>query len=312
MTRYLIAGAGGMLGRDLQAALVARGAVVAPHSKGAPRATGGGEISPDTVTALTRAELDIADREAVLRAAEGADVIVNAAAYTKVDDAETHETDAFAVNATGAGNLAVAARENGAAIIQVSTDYVFDGRATTPYAEDSPRNPVSAYGRSKAEGELEVLGEHPLGAYVVRSAWLCGEHGPNFARTMLRLIGERETVSVVTDQHGQPTFTADLAAHLLLLVEREAPVGIYHGTNSGEASWFDFTQALFIEAGIDAARVMPTDSSQFVRPATRPQYSVLGHDAWSRAGIEPMRSWQVALHEATQSGVFGDRWQRFG
>ncbi|MCU1475692.1 MAG: rfbD [Subtercola sp.] len=285
VTRYLVTGAGGMLGRDLQAALAVRGAAF---------------------TALTRAELDISDRDAVLRATEGYDVIVNAAAYTKVDDAESHEADAFAVNATGAGNLAVAARENGATIIQVSTDYVFDGRATTPYAEGTPRNPLSVYGRSKAEGELRVLGEHPQGAYVVRSAWLYGAHGPNFARTMLRLISDRETVSVVTDQHGQPTFTRDLAAQLLLLVDRAAPVGIYHGTNSGAASWFDFTQALFREAGIDAVRVVPTDSSQFVRPATRPQYSVLGHDAWSRAGIEPMRDWPAALHDAAQSGVFGE------
>ncbi|MEF2977745.1 dTDP-4-dehydrorhamnose reductase [Subtercola sp. YIM 133946] len=282
MTRYLIAGANGMLGRDLQANLAARG---------------------ETFTALGRADLDVTDRDAVRRAAEGHDVIVNAAAYTKVDDAETHEAEAFAVNALGAENLAVAARENGGTIIHVSTDYVFDGTATEPYAEDAPRNPVSAYGRSKAEGERAVLGEHPAGAYVVRSAWLYGEHGPNFARTMLRLIGEHDTVSVVTDQRGQPTATLDLAEQLVRLAGSDAPAGIYHGTNAGEATWFEFTQQLFREAGVDPARVVPTDSSRFVRPAPRPQYSVLGHHAWTRAGIEPMRDWRSALRDAVLSGI---------
>ncbi|RFA16526.1 dTDP-4-dehydrorhamnose reductase [Subtercola boreus] len=296
--RYLITGASGMLGLDLQAALAARGA---------------------DVTALGRADLDVTDAVAVLRAVAGHDVVFNLAAYTRVDDAEEFEHEAFDVNAIGAGNAAAAARASGATIIHVSTDYVFDGSATSPYPEDAPYSPLSAYGRTKAEGERRVLHEHPSGGYVVRTAWLYGSSGSNFPKTMLKLIAGRDTVSVVTDQFGQPTWTVDVAAHLLRLadaaqsgVRSHAEPGIYHATNSGETSWFAFTQALFGELGIDPDKVQPTDSSQFVRPAPRPAYSVLGHDAWSRAGIEPMRSWGEALHAAAVSGTFGDTWQRFG
>jgi dTDP-4-dehydrorhamnose reductase len=237
--------------------------------------------------------------------------VFNLAAYTKVDDAEAHEDEAFAVNAYGAGTVAAAAREAGATIVHVSTDYVFDGTAATPYAEGTPYSPLSAYGRTKAEGERRVLAEHPAGAYIVRTAWLYGSHGPNFPKTMLRAIAGRDTVSVVTDQLGQPTWSVDLAAQLLRLSDAAglpaagsyAAPGIYHGTNSGTTSWFGFTQALFGEVGIDPDRVLPTDSSQFVRPAARPAYSVLGHDAWSRAGIEPMRDWGDALHAAALAGI---------
>ena len=283
MTRYLVTGANGMLGVDLRAELAAQGA--------------------DAVTALSRSDLDVTDPAAVREAVEGHDVIFNLAAYTKVDDAETHERAAFSVNAVGAGNVAAAAREAGAAIIHVSTDYVFDGSATSPYPEDAPYSPLSAYGRTKAEGERRVRSEHPEGSYVVRTAWLYGAHGPNFAKTMLALIAGRDTVSVVTDQLGQPTWTADLAAQLVRLADSHAEPGIYHGTNAGKISWFGFTQALFTELQIDPDRVLPTDSSQFVRPAPRPAYSVLGHDAWSRTGIEPMRDWGDALHSAVLSGV---------
>ncbi|RFA15238.1 dTDP-4-dehydrorhamnose reductase [Subtercola boreus] len=289
--RYLITGASGMLGLDLQAALAARGA---------------------DVTALGRSDLDVTDADAVLRAVAGHDVVFNLAAYTRVDDAEEFEHEAFDVNAIGAGNVASAARESGATIIHVSTDYVFDGSATSPYPEDAPYSPLSAYGRTKAEGERRVLHEHPSGAFVVRTAWLYGSNGSNFPKTMLKLIAGRDTVSVVTDQFGQPTWTVDVAAQLLRLADSHAEPGIYHATNSGDTSWFAFTQALFGELGIDPDKVQPTDSSQFVRPAPRPAYSVLGHDAWSRAGIEPMRRWGEALHAAAVSGTFGDTWQRFG
>ncbi|RFA11074.1 dTDP-4-dehydrorhamnose reductase [Subtercola boreus] len=311
--RYLVTGASGMLGLDLQAALAARGA---------------------DVTALGRTDLDVTDASAVLRAVAGHDVVFNLAAYTKVDDAESFEDEAYDVNATGAGNVAAAARESGATLIHVSTDYVFDGSATSPYPEDAPYSPLSAYGRTKAQGERNVLHEHPSGAYVVRTAWLYGKHGSSFPKTMLKLIADRDTVSVVNDQHGQPTWTVDVATQLLRLADAartsaaglhsaalrsaglgsaglgsaglggpHAAPGIYHATNSGETTWFGFTQALFGELQIDPDRVQPTDSSQFVRPAPRPAYSVLGHDAWSRAGIEPLRNWGEALHAAAISGV---------
>ena len=285
MSRYLITGATGMLGSDLVSALNGR-----------------------AVTPLSRADLDITNLDAVRVAVVGHDVVFNAAAYTKVDDAESHEEQAHAVNALGARNLAIAAGETGATLIQISTDYVFDGSATEPYSEATPLNPLSAYGRTKADGERFVLEENLQRFYIVRTAWLYGTHGPNFARTMLRLITDRDTVSVVNDQYGQPTWTADLAAQLVRLADSDAPSGIYHGTNAGIASWFDFAQAVFMVAGIDPDRVVPTDSSQFVRPAPRPAYSVLGHAAWSRAGIEPLRNWRDALYDSANSGLLEKPW----
>ena len=278
--RYLITGAAGMLGQDVQAALKDR-----------------------AVTALSRAELDITDQDAVNAAVSGHDVIVNCAAYTKVDDAETHEDLAYAINATGAANLARAAAANGARLVQVSTDYVFDGTATTPYPEDAQRRPVSAYGRTKAAGEQLAAELNPGRTLIVRAAWLYGAHGPNFARTMLRLAAERDELTVVDDQIGQPTWTLDLAHQIAALVDAAAPAGVYHATTSGRASWFDFAQAVFREAGLDPARVKPTDSSQFVRPAPRPAFSVLGHGAWSRIGLKPLRPWREALADAAAQGV---------
>jgi dTDP-4-dehydrorhamnose reductase len=278
--RFLITGASGMLGRDLQTVLAGR-----------------------EVTALTRADLDVSDHAAVRAAVADHDVVINAAAYTKVDDAESHEPDAAMVNAVGAGHLAKATAEEGALLVQVSTDYVFDGTATSPYEEDAPTKPASAYGRTKADGERRALDANPDGTFIVRTAWLYGEHGPNFARTMLALGSERPEVSVVTDQIGQPTWTMDLARQIVTLVDSDAPAGIYHGTASGQASWFEFAQLVFELGGLDPQNVKPTDSSGFVRPAPRPAYSVLGHDAWSEAGLEPMRDWKVALREAFDTGA---------
>lgn len=279
-TRFLVTGARGMLGRDLEAALEGR-----------------------PVTLLGRADLDVTDPRAVADAVRGHDVVVNAAAYTAVDAAETDEAAALAVNGTAVGHLAEAAAASGAKLVQVSTDYVFDGTATQPYAEDAPLAPVSAYGRTKAEGERLARAAHPDGTFVVRTAWLYGQHGPNFATTMLKLAASRDTVSVVDDQVGQPTWTADLARQIVALVDSGAPAGVYHGTASGRGSWFDLAGAVFEEAGLDPERVLPTDSSAFVRPAPRPAFSVLGHDAWSTAGLAPMRPWREALAAAAGQGV---------
>ena len=278
--RYLITGASGMLGQDLREALVGR-----------------------DVTALGRGDLDVSDPAAVRAAVAGHDVVINAAAYTRVDDAEDNEHEAYAVNATGARNLAMAAAEVGARLVQVSTDYVFNGTATEPYAEDTAHDPISAYGRTKAAGEQLAFAAHPDGTYIVRTAWLYGAHGSNFAKTMLKLADARDTWTVVDDQIGQPTWTGDLAAQIVKLVDADAPAGIYHGTNDGQASWFDFARAILETAGLDPDRIAPTDSSNFVRPAPRPAYSVLGHDGWSRAGIAPLRDWREALDEAARRGV---------
>ncbi|MEO7124051.1 MAG: dTDP-4-dehydrorhamnose reductase [Lacisediminihabitans sp.] len=278
--KYLITGASGMLGHDLQDALSGR-----------------------DVTALARAELDVTDADAVMAAVEGHDVVINAAAYTKVDDAETHEDAAYAINATGAANLARAAAAHGAILVQVSTDYVFDGTATTPYAEDAPLNPVSAYGRTKAEGERLALEFNPHRTIIIRTAWLYGQHGPNFAKTMLRLAASHETVSVVTDQVGQPTWTLDLARQIVVMLDAGATSGVHNGTASGEASWYDFARAIFSACGLDPDRVRPTDSSQFVRPAPRPAYSVLSHASWRHMRLEPLRDWNEALASAAAHGV---------
>jgi dTDP-4-dehydrorhamnose reductase len=275
MTRYLIAGAGGMLGTDLQEVL------------------GGREV-----TALSRADLDVTDAAATTAAVAGHDIVINAAAYTKVDDAESHEAEAHAVNAVGAGNLAAAASRHGATLLQLSTDYVFDGTATSPYSEDAPLAPVSAYGRTKADGERLALAANPGRTIILRTAWLYGQHGSNFVSTMLRLASERETVSVVTDQLGQPTWTVDLARQIVLLLDSGVQQGVFHATSSGETSWFGFAREIFELSGLLPDRVTPTDSAQFVRPAPRPAYSVLGHAAWSTIGLTPMRHWRTALEDA--------------
>ena len=144
---------------------------------------------------------------------------------------------------------------------------------------------------------------HPAGTRIIRTAWLYGQHGGNFAATMLRLAGERDTIDVVSDQLGQPTWTMDLAARIVAMLDAGAPSGIYHGTNSGQATWFDFARAVFELGGFDPDRVKPTDSAQFQRPAPRPSYSVLSHDAWRAVGLEPMRDWRSALRSAFASGA---------
>lgn len=280
MTRYLITGGSGMLGHDLGRALAGR-----------------------EVTSLSRAELDVTDAAAVAAAVRGHDAVINAAAWTRVDDAETHESEALAVNGLGAGIVASAARAAGARLVQLSTDYVFDGQGTSPYPEEHPIAPLGAYGRTKAEGERRALAAHPEGTLIVRTAWLYGAGGPNFARTILAAAAaKRDTVSVVTDQIGQPTWSADLAAAIVALLDADAPAGVYHATNAGRASWFDFARAVFRVAGLDEGRVLPTDSAAFPRPAPRPAYSMLGNEALKRAGVPPLRPWEDALRAAWDAG----------
>ena len=190
-----------------------------------------------------------------------------------------------------------AAADAGARFVQVSTDYVFHGDATSPYAEDAPLDPLGAYGRTKAAGERLAREAHPA-PHIVRTAWLYGANGANFVTTMLRLARERETVMVVDDQRGQPTWSRDLACAIVALLDADAAPGVYHGTSTGETSWYGLARAVFAEAGLDPERVRPTDTASFPRPAPRPAYSVLGHGAWSAAGLTPIRDWRDALHEA--------------
>jgi dTDP-4-dehydrorhamnose reductase len=246
-------------------------------------------------------ELDITNQDLVEELVDSLmpEVIINSAAWTDVDGAETNESAAHAVNALGPRYLAIAASEATARLVQVSTDYVFSGEGTAPWGEGAQYNPQSVYGSTKSEGEKLVLGSHPSGSYVVRTAWLYSAQRKNFAKTMTKLaLNGAGEVRVVNDQVGQPTFTDDLAKQIIDLVVSDSPVGIYHGTNSGQATWFEFAQEIFKLAGADVSRVVPVSSSEYPRPAKRPSYSVLGHDAWANTSVEPMRDWRIALAEA--------------
>lgn len=286
--RWLLVGARGMLGQDLRALLGAEGVA---H------------------TALGRAELDLTDAAAVKAAVAGYDVVLNAAAWTAVDDAESHEPEANAINGTAVRHLAAACADAGARLLHPSTDYVFPGDATEPIAEDAPTAPVNAYGRSKLIGERAVLELLPERGYVVRTAWLYGRHGKNFVATMLRLAGQRDVVEVVDDQHGQPTSTVALSRQLLALgaaaLAGRAPAGVYHGTCSGQTTWCGFARAVYELSGLDPERVHPIPGSRFPSPAPRPAYSVLGHARWAAAGLAPMPHWREALTEHLKADTEG-------
>lgn len=253
-------------------------------------------------------DIDIADPHSIDLVFGGfdPDFVINCAAYTAVDDAETNEDAAMRINGLGPRYLADECRKSGTWMVHVSTDYVFDGSATSPYAEDETPSPASAYGRTKLAGDQAVQELLPASHYLIRTAWLYGLQGSNFVKTMLRLEKERDTVSVVTDQVGQPTYAADLATQIGLLLDRHPAPGTYHGTNSGEVSWFEFTREIFRLAGADPDRVLPTTSADFVRPAPRPAYSVLGHDRWMQEGLPEMRPWREALQQAFEDGISAD------
>ncbi|MEA2218233.1 MAG: dTDP-4-dehydrorhamnose reductase [Solirubrobacteraceae bacterium] len=278
MTRLLVTGAGGMLGRA-----VVEAATRAGHD----------------VRGVTRAELDVTDDAAVRRALRDAsiDAIVNCAAYTDVDGAESHRAAAEAVNAAGAGRLAAAAARAGAAIVHVSTDYVFDGSKREPWLESDPTGPLGVYGETKLAGERAVAAANERHA-IVRTAWLFGAGGRNFVDTMLALGERRDEVAVVTDQVGCPTWTGHLAPALVALAVRADAVGVHHIAGAGSCSWNELARELFARAGVEC-RVTAATSAQFRRPAKRPAYSVLGSE---RGAPIVLASWQqgVADYLATR------------
>jgi dTDP-4-dehydrorhamnose reductase len=283
--RWLITGARGQLGTDVQRVLATAGVVASE------------------VRAVGSAELDITDGLAVEDAIAGfrPDVLINAAAYTAVDAAETDVERAYAVNASGPALLAAAAARHDTRMIQVSTDYVFDGQSSWPYQVDDPTGPQSVYGQTKLAGELAVRELAPEHGYIVRTAWVYGATGANFVKTIVKLERSHDTLTVVDDQRGSPTWSKDLAGALLELASSASPAGTYHCTSAGDTTWYHFARAIFAELGADPDRVQPATTDQFPRPAQRPAYSVLSRDSWISAGLHPMRHWRDALVAAFES-----------
>jgi dTDP-4-dehydrorhamnose reductase len=286
----LVTGAHGQLGRDVAAA-AARAGITRIHAPGS-------------------AELDIADPAAVGSAISLAGrgsrlVVINTAAYTAVDAAEREgAARAHAVNAWGPANLARACVVHQAHLVHISTDYVFPGDSAGPNQVDSRTAPRTVYGRTKLSGERAVLGSG-ASAHVVRTGWLYGAHGANFVRTMARMARGDEPVQVVDDQHGNPTWTADLADGLiaLALAADRVPAGVLHCVNTGATTWFGLARAVFTEVGADPGRVRPCSTAEFPRPAPRPANSVLDTTGWAAAGLPELRHWRAALHAAIAAGA---------
>ncbi|KAA0895292.1 dTDP-4-dehydrorhamnose reductase [Oryzomonas rubra] len=265
----LVVGANGMLGRDLMPLLGDRGRGV--------------DIDGIDITSLESVER-------VLTAVRPS-VVINCAAYTDVDGCESNQETAMRVNGEGVGHLAMASRTIGARLVQISSDYVFDGSKGTPYLEDDAPNPLSVYGESKLAGEMNaaVNPDH----LIVRTQWLYGLHGKNFVETMLRLGSERDELSVVDDQVGSPTWTVDLAHAVVALLEKGCR-GVYHAANEGYCSWNDFARAIFQEAGM-AVTVTAMTTEQLNRPARRPLYSTLDCGKLARDGGYRPQPWRDAL-----------------
>lgn len=295
--RIVIAGAGGQLGGYLSSLAAGQGR---------------------EVLARGSAQWDITDPAAAERIVQRGDVVINCAAYTDVDGAETDEAGAFAVNEAGPGHIARACARAGAQLIHVSTDYVFNGdfggAPPRPYEPSDQTAPQGVYARSKVAGEQTVLAALPE-AVVVRTAWVyTGGTGKDFVAVMRRLAAGDGPVDVVDDQIGSPTYVGDLAAALLQIVDDRVPGPILHAANEGAVSRFDQARAVFEECGADPARVQPVGTDRFPRPAPRPAYSALGSGQSAAAGLRPLRPWRPALVAAlaasqsdAASGVAADR-----
>lgn len=265
------------------------------------------ELAPDhyELHGLDLPDFDITDRDCVTTVLTrlAPDVIVNCAAYTNVDGAENDEALALRVNGDGPGHLALVAKQLGATLVHVSTDYVFDGGKTTPYEEDDPVAPMSAYGRSKLVGEQRVLASGLARYYLVRTSWLYGPGGKNFVETIIRLATERDELRIVADQIGSPTYTADLATAIFTLLatgEEPAPPGVYHFANEGQTSWYEFAcaiVALMRQQGMPTAvqRIVPIRTADYPLPARRPAYSVFSKEKFKRATGSAIPDWRASL-----------------
>lgn len=243
-----------------------------------------------------RSDLDITDVIQVAKTFEQVkpDVVIHTAAYTQVDQAETDRDRAFAINALGTSNVVVQTEKFGAKFVYISTDYVFDGQKGTPYSETELTNPQSVYGQSKRAGEEFVISLSSK-YFIVRTSWIYGKYGGNFVKTMLTLGNEGKPLTVVDDQIGSPTYTEDLARFLMMLIETER-YGIYHATNSGSCSWYEFAKRIFEEARMQV-ELSSCTTEDFPRPASRPAYSVLEHAGIKLNGFKDLRPWEEGLKE---------------
>ena len=271
--KILITGAYGMLGSDFR------------------------EVLKDNELIITGSkDLDITKENNVLQFIEDKkpEIVINAAAYTNVDNCETDYDNAYLVNAIGPKNLAVACNKLNIPLIHVSTDYVFDGSKTTPLSEEDKLGPKTAYGKTKLEGE-KLVQENTKKYFILRTAWLFGINGKNFVKTMINLSKKNNLLKVVNDQKGCPTYCYDLAMAIKQLLNSDK-YGIYHLTNKGELSWYDFAKKIFELSNI-TINVKPVSTEEFPRPAPRPHYSVLSNQKWINAGFTPMRNYEDALKD---------------
>ena len=281
--KVIITGADGQLGRSLQDVL---------------------KLNEVNFLALSRKTLDISDLSQVreIIGNYGASVVINAAAYTDVEQAEFDPGKAFEVNQKGAKNIAIASRELNSRLVHISTDYVFSGKRDLPWKADSKVNPISVYGKSKLAGEISVRDEWPENSVIIRTAWLYSEYGKNFYKTILQLAHkEKDSIKVVNNQIGQPTNAADLASFIFSTLALDIPSGYYHATNSGRASWYEFARYIFELSGADPDRIVPISSENYTAKAPRPEFSVLDNSTWTEFGIKPLRHWQESARNAFQA-----------
>ncbi|MBM7645057.1 dTDP-4-dehydrorhamnose reductase [Scopulibacillus daqui] len=273
--KVLITGANGQLGRELTWILKSCGYSVYPFG---------------------HKQLDITNQQQTAAVAKDIrpHIVIHAAAYTNVDQAETDRDQAFAVNAYGTRNIAAASEDVRAKLVYISTDYVFNGLKEGPYHEFDNTSPLGVYGQSKLAGEAFVKDFHSK-FFIIRTSWLFGRHGKNFVNTMLNLAKERKEVKVVNDQFGSPTYTVDLSLRLIDIIKTDQ-FGIYHISNTGACSWYEFAQAIFEESD-RAVKVHPVSTADFMRPASRPKNSVFEHLSLRLGGFQEMRHWRLALKD---------------
>ena len=223
-------------------------------------------------------------------------LIINCAAWTDVDLAEAKESDALQINGYAVEYLARSAKKFNSKFVHISTDYIFSGNGEKPWSENDQSDPKTAYGRTKKYAEYAIHSVYPENSLIFRTAWLYSKYGENFVKSILaKATYTKEDLFIVNDQIGQPTLASDLAKQIVLSINHKLQPGVYHGTNSGQASWYDFALEVFTLTGQDQSRIKPISSSMLKRPATRPAYSVLGHEAWLKSGVPEMRNWKLAL-----------------